>query len=151
MVDKKFILPWINKADNDFLSAQYLAKNMHPAPIEVVCFHCQQAAEKYLKSFLVYNDQEPPKTHDLGELAKLCGGFSTDFLQLIQKCEYLTPFAANTRYPGVADPENDDMSKALAFVQDIVEFVKSKMAELFGAQQEEGAENNGYRKTQEHD
>jgi HEPN domain-containing protein len=136
MVDEKFVLAWIGKADNDFLSAQYLAKNLHPAPIEVICFHCQQAAEKYLKCFLVYNDQEPPKIHDLVELAKLCGKSNADFLQLIQKCEFLTPFAANTRYPGVVDPENDDMVKALAVAQDIIEFVKSKMTELFRPEQE---------------
>jgi HEPN domain-containing protein len=82
MVDKEFVLPWITKADNDFLSARHLAKNMYPAPTEIVCFHCQQAAEKYLKSFLAYNDQEPPKIHDLVELAKLCGKIDADFLQI---------------------------------------------------------------------
>jgi hypothetical protein len=34
---------------------------MYPVPIEIVCFHCQQAAEKYFKSFLAYHDQEPPQ------------------------------------------------------------------------------------------
>jgi HEPN domain-containing protein len=137
MVDKEFVLPWITKADNDFSSAQHLAKNMYPPPIEIVCFHCQQAVEKYFKSFLAYHNQEPPKNHDLVELAKLCGKIDADFLQVSQQCEYLTPFAAQTRYPGTVNPEKDDMSRALAFARDLIEFAKSKMPELFKSQQEE--------------
>jgi HEPN domain-containing protein len=136
MVDKEFVLPWVTKADNDLLSARHLAENMRPAPIEIVCFHCQQSVEKYLKSFLVYNDQEPPKIHDLVELVKLCGNLDADFLQLSQKCEYLTPFAAQARYPGAINPEDTDMSRALDFAQDIIEFVKLKMPELFKSRQE---------------
>jgi HEPN domain-containing protein len=136
MVDKEFVLLWITKADNDFLSAQHLAKNMYPAPIEIVCFHCQQTVEKYFKSFLAYHDQEPPKIHDLVELAKLCGKVDADFLQASQKCEYLTPFASQTRYPGSVNPEKADMSRALTFARDLMEFVKSKMPELFKSRQE---------------
>ncbi|MBI4848150.1 MAG: HEPN domain-containing protein [Nitrospirae bacterium] len=29
-----------------------------------MCFHCQQCIEKYLKAFLIYNESEPPRTHD---------------------------------------------------------------------------------------
>jgi len=40
---------WIEIANSDLATAQYLAKNMWPVSYEIVCFHCQQAAEKYLK------------------------------------------------------------------------------------------------------
>jgi HEPN domain-containing protein len=26
---------------------------MHPTPVEVICYHCQQSAEKYLKGYIV--------------------------------------------------------------------------------------------------
>ncbi|MBN2050303.1 MAG: HEPN domain-containing protein [Spirochaetales bacterium] len=39
-----------------------------PGPLEIICFHCQQAAEKALKAYLAYNEIRPPKTHDLDEL-----------------------------------------------------------------------------------
>ena len=127
MVDKEYVLPWIQKAENDLASAHYLMKNMYPVPTEIVCFHCQQAAEKYLKAFLVYNDQEPPKTHDLIELSKLCSNFNTDFSQLLPKCGYLLPFAARTRYPSTNDPNVEDTKKALVYAQDIIEMVKVKL------------------------
>jgi HEPN domain-containing protein len=127
MVDAEFVESWIKKAENDISSAQYLAKNMYPVPTEIVCYHCQQASEKYLKAFLVYNDQEPPKTHDLIELVKLCNNFDENFLLLIQKCEYLIPFATRIRYPGTTDPGDEDMKRALVYAQDIINFVKSKI------------------------
>ena len=52
---------WITFANQDFYSAKYLL-NMHPTPLEVICYHCQQAAEKVLKGYLIYCDIEPPRT-----------------------------------------------------------------------------------------
>ena len=127
MVDPEFVLAWTQKADDDILSAHYLAENMHPVPLEVVCFLCQQAAEKYLKAFLVYNDQEPPKTHDLTELTKLCSVFIADFSILHKKCDFLFPFAVRTRYPGNNDPDENDMKIALSFADEIIKFVKTKI------------------------
>jgi HEPN domain-containing protein len=127
MVDFEFVKPWIQRADNDISSAYFLTKEMHPIPTEIVCFHCQQAAEKYLKAFLAYNDQEPPKTHDLIELARLCNNFDKDFLLLIQKCEYLLPFAIQTRYPSKIELGDEDVKTALAYAQAIIEFVKSRI------------------------
>ena len=49
---------WIEIADKDFALAEYASKNMWPVPVEQICFHCQQTAEKYLKWFLVLHDAE---------------------------------------------------------------------------------------------
>jgi HEPN domain-containing protein len=127
MVDFEFVEPWIQRADSDISSACFLAKEMHPIPTEIVCFHCQQAAEKYLKAFLVYNDQEPPKTHDLVELVRFCNNFDKDFLLLIPKCEYLLPFAIQTRYPSKIEFRDEDIKTAITYAQAIIEFVKSRI------------------------
>jgi HEPN domain-containing protein len=123
----EFVIPWIQKAENDISSAQYLANNMRPSPSEVICFHCQQAAEKYLKAFIVYNDQEPPKTHDLIELVKLCNNYNNDFSNILQKCEYLVPFAIRTRYPNASDPNDEETKIALLYAKDIIDFIKKKL------------------------
>ena len=39
---------WQRLAEMDLSSAQYLL-NMHPVPVENICYLCQQSAEKYLK------------------------------------------------------------------------------------------------------
>ncbi len=64
---------WFKKADEDLYSAQQLLKSEGYLSISVICFHCQQAAEKYLKGFLVYRNIEFKKTHDLLYLLSLLG------------------------------------------------------------------------------
>ena len=55
---------WIKYAETDLASANHLL-GMHPIPIEIICYHCAQSAEKALKAFLIAKDVEPPRTHDL--------------------------------------------------------------------------------------
>jgi HEPN domain-containing protein len=43
-----------------------------PLPIEIVCYHCQQSAEKALKAILAYHEETILKTHDLKRLLDLC-------------------------------------------------------------------------------
>lgn len=38
------IREWMDYARNDLRAAEYLT-NLHPQPVEIICFHCQQAAE----------------------------------------------------------------------------------------------------------
>jgi len=62
---------WIDRGHNDFRSADYLSTMHHPTPDEIICYLCQQSAEKYLKAFLFLHDVEPPKIHDLNELLEM--------------------------------------------------------------------------------
>jgi HEPN domain-containing protein len=48
---KRLTTEWVEKAETDFLAAKALAREVLPLH-EPVCFHCQQAAEKYLKALL---------------------------------------------------------------------------------------------------
>ncbi|HEY2726586.1 MAG TPA: HEPN domain-containing protein, partial [Parafilimonas sp.] len=62
---------WFKKAENDLL----VIKNNLSAdeiPFDACCFHAQQAAEKYLKAYLVSKQIHFPKTHDLQSLLNLC-------------------------------------------------------------------------------
>lgn len=65
-----------------------------------VAFHAQQAAEKSLKAVLIHHAIRSPKTHDLEALVEMIqlAGFN---LPASVQIESLTPFAVETRYPGV--------------------------------------------------
>ncbi len=67
--------------------------------MEVVCYHCQQSAEKYLKSYLVLHGENPPRTHDLDELCKLCSETHDGFGKIADQCSDLTAYGVQTRYP----------------------------------------------------
>jgi len=44
---------WIKKAENDLITAKD-SLNIKPVPpLDTICFHAQQCAEKYLKGFLL--------------------------------------------------------------------------------------------------
>jgi HEPN domain-containing protein len=116
---------------NDLTAAQYLAKNMRPVSYEIICFHCQQSAEKYLKWVLVLNDIDPPKIHDLEELEKLCENIAPQFDTIYEKCAVLTEYAVHTRYPDEKRLEERDMNRALEYARLIKEFVCGQFPEEF--------------------
>jgi HEPN domain-containing protein len=62
---------WFIIADDDFDSAKILNESDRKH-MEVICYLCAQASEKYLKGYLVYNDIIPQKTHNLVLLTDKC-------------------------------------------------------------------------------
>ena len=128
---------WIEIADSDFKAAQHMAKTMWPVPYEIICFHCQQAVEKYLKWVLVLHDIDPPKIHDLEELEKLCEKIIPQFETIYEKCAVLTEYAVHTRYPEEKQLEKHDMKRALEYSQSIREFVRNQFIEQFAMGNEE--------------
>ena len=44
---------WLSYAESDLGVADHLFKTYRPKPLEIICFHCQQAAEKAVKSIFV--------------------------------------------------------------------------------------------------
>jgi len=52
MPDKtKWVNEWKQKAENDLRTAEIVLSSQDP-PTDTICFHAQQCAEKYLKSYL---------------------------------------------------------------------------------------------------
>lgn len=65
---KKLTAEWIEKTEEDFFSVTHLAGAGRLTPYNVICFHCQQAGEKWLKARLCEDGVVFPKTHDLRAL-----------------------------------------------------------------------------------
>jgi len=114
---------WIDKAKDDLRVAEYLSAMHYPTPDEIICFHCQQSAEKYLKGFLVSHDIEPEKTHNLKDLLKTCQEYNTEFSTLSSEAFILTKYAMLPRYPNELEITNEDMKIALNYARSIQEFV----------------------------
>jgi HEPN domain-containing protein len=114
---------WFEKADHDLVAAEYLATMRYPRPDEIICFHCQQAAEKYLKGFLFENQIEPPKIHDLRELLAACEKISPPFASLITQCGFLDAFSVIPRYPDEFQITEADVKKAMQYAAEVKDFV----------------------------
>jgi HEPN domain-containing protein len=65
------IRAWCEKGRRDYLTAQNALPDTRERFPDIICFHAQQAAEKYLKAYLVFLEQEFPKTHALEDLVLL--------------------------------------------------------------------------------
>ena len=61
----KIVKEWINKAEQDYTTSITLIRKRSISVYDVICFHCHQCIEKYLKSFLTLHNKQFPKTHDL--------------------------------------------------------------------------------------
>jgi HEPN domain-containing protein len=101
------VIEWIQIADDDFDSAKILngADRKH---FEIICYHCAQATEKYLKGFLAYKDILPEKTHNLRFLNDLCLELDSDFQNIKMMCDFLNRFSNDVRYPHKYEVNEND-------------------------------------------
>ena len=99
MNDKDIVQEWVSFAEMDLNTAKHLDKTMFPQPLAIICYHCQQAVEKYLKGALVLFGVEIRKTHDLGLLAEELNNYINVNDKYIDYCYDLTTYGVKTRYP----------------------------------------------------
>ena len=97
MADPQIINEWLNKADEDFDFADSVLEDS--TFYAQICFHFHQAAEKYLKAYIVGNELEFLKIHDLQVLLKSCGQKDKTLEKLNVDCKLLNRFYIDTRYP----------------------------------------------------
>ncbi len=118
---------WLHKADSDLGAAKILFTYL-PEYKEAVAFHCQQAVEKYLKSYLVFLEQEFRHTHSLVYLLNqisIKDEFSDEYYQSIIKLE---GYAVEFRYPNTRVlPTDSDLKEAIEIADKIRLQVESKM------------------------
>ena len=125
MDNKDIAKEWFKIAEGDLSSAEFL-QNMQSMPTEIICYHCQQSAEKYLKGFLALNSEEIKRTHDLVILNKECRKYDEDFEAIEEDCLMLTDYGVNIRYPFPMDINESDIKVALQSVRKIKDQVLAK-------------------------
>jgi HEPN domain-containing protein len=93
--------------------AKILAENSE-AIWEASLYHCQQAAEKALKGFLVYWDLPIERTHNLLLLLEKASKLDPCFDTWEDAAARLTPFSTAYRHPGaLQSPDLEQVIEAL--------------------------------------
>ena len=64
---RQLVQSWLTKAQHDLALAHVLAASDLPL-LYTAIYHCQQAAEKAVKGFLVFCDQEFERVHRMDEV-----------------------------------------------------------------------------------
>jgi HEPN domain-containing protein len=90
---------WVRKAEHDFRGAADL-HGKRPPLHDLVCFHCQQCSEKYLKALLEEQGLTTHKTHDLLRLLAELLPHYPSLARIRRGLAVLTDYAVDVRYPG---------------------------------------------------
>ncbi len=125
MDNKDIAKEWFKIAEADLSSAEFL-QNMQSMPTEIICYHCQQPAEKYLKGFLSLKGEAIKRSHDLVILNKECRKYDADFETIEEDCLMLTDYGVNIRYPFPMDINETDIEVAIKSAHKIKDHVLAK-------------------------
>lgn len=120
---------WLRLAASDLRMAE-LGLNDDPPVVGGALYHCQQAAEKALKGFLVFRGIQYPLTHNLGELLRLCATIEQSLEAEVLPALKLTEFATLFRYPGeLEQPTLEEAQGWLALARGVYEDVRRRLPE----------------------
>jgi len=92
-----YLTNWLFRANEDILVIENLFESEPEMFSSSICFHAQQAVEKFLKAFLVYHDIDFPRTHDLDFLLLECKKINDKTFDI--DLGSLTDFGMSIRYP----------------------------------------------------
>lgn len=121
------VAEWLRFVKMDQNTACHLFESMHPQPLEIICFHCQQAAEKAIKALFILKEIEVIKIHDLAILLYKIEAFFSVPVAVKNAGDDLTPFAATFRYPQSPDIDEALTRKALADMETVITWCKEQI------------------------
>jgi HEPN domain-containing protein len=118
---------WIEKADHDLGTAQVTYLYL-PKFRDTIAFHCQQAAEKYLKGLLFFLDISFKRQHSLNYLLGLLSKNIEISNDLYDNSSELEDFAIEIRYPDTSvDLSDEEIQQAFKIAKLIRVFVLTQM------------------------
>ena len=125
------ISAWKRLAFMDLETARHMLGTYSPKPLEIICFHSQQAAEKILKCYLVSINTEPPKTHDIRKLCDLCTEHESSFDEIFELAVLLTLYGEVSSCPTKIGLVEKDAAQAIEYAESIMRFVNNKLGVVF--------------------
>lgn len=124
--EKKYVKNWLEKANEDIQVALLIIKEDIPLT-GPVCFHCQQAAEKFFKAFLTLHRIDFPKTHNLDYLHELCKKINAKMFENIDTKD-LNAFGVDIRYPGdIYHPTVNETKQYIEIARQIKNIVEAQI------------------------
>ncbi len=126
MIDD-YLEKWLVKANNDLKVAENeIVLSEKDMVTDAICFHSQQAVEKYLKAFLITKEKDFKKSHNLEYLLEICIETDKDFSQI--ELGDLSFYAVEVRYPDdFYIPTEAEAGECLDIARKVKEFVYKKL------------------------
>ena len=116
---------WMNRARSNLIRAK---TPIPEAYLEDLCFDAQQAAEKSIKAVMIKRDIDFPYVHDLRRLLALLQGAGEEVPPTVVQAENLTRYASDTRYPGTAEPVDEQRYRnAIQIANAVVRWAEDRL------------------------
>lgn len=127
MNKSEIVKEWFSKGNKDLKDAEFLFK--HNRALESISFHIQQAAEKYLKGFLIAKGKKLEMIHDLVKLLRDAIKIDSDFEQFKQIVKKVTNFYFESRYPMGYEVEytRQEIEGSLIQIKRLIKLIKTKV------------------------
>jgi HEPN domain-containing protein len=103
-----FVQQWLNRARKDLAAGELLLKGAFE-DYENVGFHAQQAAEKFIKAFLVCHQIELSKTDDIALLRQLVASVDPELAKKLAGADALTPYGVESK---ISKPPSNNSRKS---------------------------------------
>jgi len=135
-----FVRQWLDKARKDLAAGAVLLKEEFE-DYENVGFHAQQAAEKFIKAFLVRHQIEFPKSHDIALLRQLVARVDPRLAEKLATADALTPYGVEFRYPGdLPSVSRDEGERALRLAEQTRDLIIQSLKSYLDAGRPGGGE-----------
>ncbi len=121
---------WLDYADADMSTAEFLYEKQWPRQLEIICYHCQQAGEKAVKALYLASGVSGgiPKKHDLWFLLEQIKGRVDVPESILDAAEELDPYAIIIRYPSENRVDDFLTKKALEQARQMGDWSKAEIA-----------------------
>jgi HEPN domain-containing protein len=133
-----FVQQWLNRAHKDLVAGEVLLKGGFE-DYENVGFHAQQAAEKYIKVFLVRHQIEFRKTHNIALLRQLVANVDPELAKSLAEADALTPYGVEFRYPGdLPSVSRDEGERAVRLAEETRDLILASLKSYLDARRPQG-------------
>lgn len=120
---------WIEFARTDYSVAAHLNDLFYPKPYEIICYHCQQSAEKAIKALIISLQFESglPQKHDISFLLDQIKN-SVDIPEECYDCaDTLTPYCTSARYPSELFIDEKKVTEALSCSEKLILWAENEI------------------------
>jgi HEPN domain-containing protein len=122
---------WLAQAEEEYKDAELL---MRAQRYYLSLYLCQQSAEKALKAFIYFKEQEPVFSHSIAVLVNVAAALDPDF-EALTNSKRLDDYYIPTRYPNGLPGDipsryyNDveEVKRVLALSYSVIKMVKNKV------------------------
>ena len=120
---------WLEFANADLETADFLYEKQYPRQLEIICYHCQQAGEKAIKAVYIAKEIPGgiPRKHDLWFLLEQMKNVVDIPESIYDAAEKLDPYAIVFRYPGENRVDDYRAKQAIGLAKTIIDWVNQNI------------------------